>query len=416
MKFPIPILGVLLTLYHCVPASADSGLRTNINPALLYAQAVQVMPDRSTQDHLFTNEWRGRELDEQFGRQIASYDNAFRLLRKAARQQAPCDWGYDLTEGPELQIPSLARAKTLAQAARLRLRWHLENGRPDDARDDFLAAFVLGRQVSKDGILISALVQYAIENILESGLAENWFRLKSETLEQILSGIATAPVRGTIVQCVSTERLAFKGWLARRIAEIQAASQNEAEALNETRKLLKSVLTDGEAPEEPGSPKPDAIIVAAGGTTSGLLRQLGELDALYDEAAVLMTAPYGQFLPEIKTFNEKVARHPNLLVRVFFPAFEKCRLKEFAIEEKEALVRAAFAVRQSGEAGLARVPDPLFGEPFQYRRFELDGADRGFELKSRMRYADDWNASLIFIENDGPAFNLDGKNAGKAVK
>jgi hypothetical protein len=33
-----------------------------------------------------------------------------------------------------------------------------------------------------------------------------------------------------------------------------------------------------------------------------------------------------------------------------------------------------------------------------------------------MRYMDDWNASLIFIEKDGPPFYLDGKNAGKPVK
>ena len=44
------------------------------------------------------------------------------------------------------------------------------------------------------------------------------------------------------------------------------------------------------------------------------------------------------------------------------------------------------------------------------------GVDRGFELGSKMRYMDDWNASLIFIEKDGPPFHLDGKDAGKPVK
>lgn len=416
MKTLISILPVLLALLASGTAFAASGLRTDINPALLYWQAIQIMPDRSVQDHLFTNEWRGRELDEQFAQQIATYDNSFMLLRQAARQQVPCDWGYDLTQGPELLLPGLAKAKALTQAARLRMRWHLENGRPDDARDDFLAALVLGRQVSRDGILISALVQFAIENILESGIAENWFRFPSETLHQVMDGIAAAPARGTIAQCVATERLSFKDWLARRIGEFQATSRDESEALQKTRELLRSIMSGGDAPPEPASPTPEAIIQAAGGSTAGLLRQLKDLDALYDEAAALMMAPYDQFLPGIKAFNDQVAKHPNLLVHVFFPTFEKCRLKEFAIETKLALLRAAFEYRQAGEAGLGQVPDPLFNEPFQFRRFEFSGVDRGFELVSKMRYQDDWNASLIFIEKDGPAFNLDGKNAGKPVK
>ena len=416
MKTLVSILSVHLTLLFGAVAAAESGGRTDINPALIYAQAIAVMPDRAVQDHLFTNEWRGRALDEQFGRQIATYDNAFKLLRHAARQKVACDWGYDLSQGPELLLPSLAKAKTLTQAARLRLRWHLEHGRPEDARDDLLAAFVLGRQVSRDGILISALVQVAIENILASGIAENWFRLSPETLQGVMDGIAAAPARGTMAQCVATERVSFKDWLTRKIQGFQADSRGEAEALQKTRELMLSILSGGDAPEGKADPTPEEIIQAAGGTTAGLLRQLRELDALYDESAVLLTVPYGQYLPGIKAFNEKVAKNPNLMVRVFFPAFEKCRLKEFAIEVKLAMLRAAQSYRLKGEAGLSQVPDPLFNEPFQFHRFALDGVDRGFQLDSKMQYLKDWNASLIFVEKDGPAFNLDGKNAGKPVK
>ena len=147
MKTLATILCVLLTL--AFTGRAETGARTDINPALLYWQAFAAMPDRAAQDHLFTNEWRGHPLDERFNQQVATYDNAFKLLRQAVRQAVPCDWGYDLSQGPELLLPGLAKAKLVSQAARLRLRWHLENGRPDDARDDLLAAYVLGRHVSQ---------------------------------------------------------------------------------------------------------------------------------------------------------------------------------------------------------------------------------------------------------------------------
>lgn len=412
------LAAVLATLVSLASAGADSGpgLRSDINPALLYWQAMSVLPDRADQDHLFTNEWRGRTLDTKFETQIAGYDNAFKILRQASRQTVPCDWGYDLTQGPELLLPGLAKAKLLAQSARLRVQWHLEHQRPDDAREDLLAAFVLGRQVSKDGILISALVQVAIENIVVSGIAENWFRFTPETLRQILDGMAAAPARGTIKDCVAVERMAFKDWYARRIQEFQATSRDEAEALEKARKLLEATLSGGTDTPGTASPSADGILQAAGGTTAGLLRKLAELDPLYDEAAALTALPYDSFVGQIKTFNEKIANHPNPFVHGFFPVFEKCRMKELTIETKLAMVRAAYEYRKSGPAGLNVVLDPTFQEPFQFARFEFNGVDRGFQLTSRFRYADDLSTALIFLEKDGPAFYLEGRNAGKPVK
>jgi hypothetical protein len=64
MKLFRTILYGVATLSLSAFASADLGTRTDINPALLYWQAAAVLPDRSVQDHLFTNEWRGRTVRE----------------------------------------------------------------------------------------------------------------------------------------------------------------------------------------------------------------------------------------------------------------------------------------------------------------------------------------------------------------
>jgi len=63
-----------------------------------------------------------------------------------------------MSEGPYTLMLGLAPAKATAQTARLRVMWHLQNGRQADARDDLLAAFALGRNVTRDGTIISALV------------------------------------------------------------------------------------------------------------------------------------------------------------------------------------------------------------------------------------------------------------------
>ncbi len=412
------MLPVLLVFTFCATASAENGgsLRTNINPALLYAQAILLMQDSSDQAYLHTNEWRGRPLDHRFTELMELNDKVFRILRQASRQKVPCDWGYDLSLGPELLLPSLAKVRSLAQTARLRIRWHLENGRPDDARDDLLATFILGRQTAKDGVLISALVQVAAENMLSTGIAENWFRFSSETLQQVMDGLASAPARGRMAECVETERTSMKGWFVRKIEEFQAGSRDEKEALQKSLNMLRSIMDPGnESPKAVGSPTPDSVVQEAGRTTAGLLAQLKELDPLYDEAAVLMTLPYNQFQSQIKVFNEKISTHPNPFVQFLFPAFEKCRIREFAIETKLAILRAAHAYRLSGDVGLSRIHEPHFNEPFQFRRFVFEGLDRGFELKSKIATWDG-TESLIFVEKDGPAFYLDGKKVGMPLK
>src|SRR5437762_9911924 len=151
--------------------------RTDINPALLYFQGFSLRPELSQQDHdyLFTNEWRGRVLDERFGKLISGFDNSFKLFNRGRFAQVPCDWGLDLSDGPEALLPGLAKAKLASQTARLRTMWHLQNGKPEEARDDLLAAFVMARQVSTDRVLISCLVQFAMENIVASVIAENFY-------------------------------------------------------------------------------------------------------------------------------------------------------------------------------------------------------------------------------------------------
>jgi hypothetical protein len=93
---------------------------------------------------------------------MGKYDGQFRLVRQAAQAQMPCDWGIDMSAGPATLLRQLARAKAVTQTARLRALWHLQECHPTEAGDDLSAAFALGRNIARDGTLISVLVQIAI--------------------------------------------------------------------------------------------------------------------------------------------------------------------------------------------------------------------------------------------------------------
>ena len=88
--------------------------RTDINPALLYYQGFSLRPELSAADHdyLFTNEWRSRVLDEKFSDLISTYGKSFKLFRRAGKAEVPCDWGLDLSDGPNALLPGLAKAKS----------------------------------------------------------------------------------------------------------------------------------------------------------------------------------------------------------------------------------------------------------------------------------------------------------------
>lgn len=404
----------LLLLALIQTAWSQPRFRTDINPALRYYQSLLQAPRLPEEDHqyLFTPEWRGQVLDARFGNLIKRYDTQFRYLHEASHATVPCDWGIDLTEGPDVLLPSLAPCKMAAQTARLRVMWHLQNGNQTAAKEDLLATFALARNVSRDGILISALVQMAMENILASVVAENFYQWEPEILQQIVAGFEAAPARGTVQQCVATERSAFYGWLLRKVTDIQKQHPGqESKILAEIKAAVSKMSGDENGPH---SAFGERLVKAGGGTTDGVLKLVRELEPLYDRASVIMALPHGEFEKEMSAFLKEVKESSNPLIKEFFPVFEKCRTKEFAALIKLAMLRAAADYKLKGQPGLQLVLDPITARPFAFERFVFNGEDRGFKLTSTYE-GQDFPQVLIFVEKNGEPFRIDGKNAGKPV-
>jgi len=415
------ILASLAMVFQSLPAGET--FRTDINPALLYYQGFSLRPELSQQEHdyLFTNEWRGRVLDERFTKLVSGFDNSFKLFWRAGKAQAPCDWGLDLTDGPEALLPGLAKAKLAAQTARLRAMCYLQNGRPEEARDDLLAAFILGRNVSKDRVLISTLVQFAIEAIVASSIAENFYQFPPETVDQLAAGLEAAPAQGLVADCIHAEDTSFSRYFTRKIEEFRADDQSRA--LARIREVLARCLNSEEPPAvrgvrfegSDGAVKADRLIATAGGTIEGLFRLFQELPPLYEQVEGILRLPPAEYEKPMAEFQSMVKAHPNPLVKEFFTLFDNCRRKEFAAQSTVAMARAGIAYKLRGEEGFRSVPDPCTGGPFEFERFVFEGVDRGFRLKSKFR-GRDFDEILIFVEKPGPLFRTTGKLAGEKVK
>ena len=403
----------LALLILTLPAARGELIRTDINPALLYYQAFLVAPEPMSNTDLnycWSKEGREQKLPERFGKIVIGYDNEFKLVREAAQQKVPCDWGIDLSPGPNAQLPHLARAKAVAQVSRLRVMWDLQHGNQIGACDDLLAAVVLGRNVSRGGILISALVQYANEAIVYCTVADNFGQFSPETLKQLVDGFDAAPARGTLATAMMTEKLVFPDWLANKIRELQQENPG-----NDT-KVMEAVR--GYADDERDTNIWQRIFIASGGTSDGLLKLVRDLGPLYPRLARIMTLPQPEYEDQIQKFATEVQKSQNPLVSIAFPNLLQLRHREFRNQLQLAMVRAAVEYKLHGEAGLKSVMDPLGKGPFAFQRFVFEGVDRGFELKSAYTgiFAVGVPYTLIFVEKEGPPFNVDGPHIGQAVK
>jgi hypothetical protein len=404
----------LALLILTLPAARGEPIRTDINPALLYYQAFLMAPDlpQTDRDYLFTNNWQGQKLPERFGKILAGYDSEFKLVREAAQQKVPCDWGIDLkSKGFDAQLPHLARAKVVAQAAQLRVMWDLQHGNQIGARDDLLAAFVLARNASRDGTVIGALVQYANAAIVNATVAGNFGQFSPETLKQLVDGFDAAPPRRTMAAAMEADKLGFLDWFPNRIREWQREYPG-----NDT-KVMETIRGYWYSNDKPDTNIWQRISAASGGTSDGFLKLLQEMGPLYPRLAKIMTLPLPEYENQIQKFDAEIQKSQNLLVPAALPnSFQSASRKEFRNQAEQAMVRAAVEYKLRGESGLKSVMDPFGNGPFAFERFVFEGVDRGFELKSAYTGLG-YPCALIFVEKEGPPFYVSGsKHIGEAVQ
>jgi hypothetical protein len=409
-------LCLFIAVGAATPVIGES-VRTDINPALRYYQAFLFAPDISEadMDYLATNSLWSPTLPARFGTIVARYDAEFKLVRQAAESTVPCDWGIDLGEGPAALLPHLARCKAVMLGARYRVAWLLQQQRQAQARDDLLAAFTLARNVSRDGTLISVLVQIAAESIGSDMIAENFGKFTPETLQQLIQGIDALPTRGTVGASIAFEKMAFHDWLVTKILDLQKANPGDDAKIMAGIHQLLSGLEETER-EDATATQPSLwarLTKAANNNSDGVIKLLREEGQAYDQLAALMALPYTEFDAQAKQFAEGLKQSNNPLLTQTLPACLKARQREFKVQVWLAMLHTAVAYRLQGDPGLRSDNDPCGQGPFAFQRFVFDGVDRGFQLKSTFQ-GSGFPESMIFVEKPGPPFLLDGPHAGEA--
>jgi len=119
-----PFIAITILAAPLLSAGAETNFRKDINPALLYFQAFKSAPSwpSEEQHELFGSSggaWPDQPFSERAIEKLNGFSASFKLLHSARFSVVPCEWGYDLTEGPQVHLPGLAPAKQFTQVSQV---------------------------------------------------------------------------------------------------------------------------------------------------------------------------------------------------------------------------------------------------------------------------------------------------------
>ena len=271
-------------------------------------------------------------------------------LRRGAALPAAV-WAIDFEEnGPEQLLPHLPILRDLMKRAGLRGRWSLDQGDPQAAVEDWLAAIRMSRHAADDGTLVGALVQFSIESAIVEMLATNLHRLDRDTLTALRSELREVPPRRRLVASVASER-PMVVWLQRKLNELdieEAMTQLEWFGLDhaETRAIAEA-LDD--------SDEPRALV-------DGWIQGMGRW---YDAVEGVFAAPLAEQPAASKTFEANLAATDNLLAQAILPGVGAAYPYEARCRVRWAMLDAAIEWRLDGGPGT--VVNPATGQLFPRR-------------------------------------------------
>lgn len=330
------------------------------NAALQYWQAFGTLPAFDADQEKKLENWVTTPLGVGTAKMLDGSQTSLMFLRRGSRMRE-CDWGLDYNEGISMHLPHLAKARTLARVAALDFRRNLAAGNMEAGGENLHGLMVLARHVGQDYTLVSALVCYAIENMVVDIVAPQALELKIPYADSV-AAYESLPPAPSLVHSVMCEKFMASSI----IAQLKEAEQKRAGSWRE----VWSAIVPHDMPEK--------------------LKDLQSLDELvevaedfqgtYDELAKLLELPPKEFDAKYPEFAKR-AGEANPITAILLPAMEKVVATQRRTQARLEMLLAAAAVVESGPEKLAEIADPFGDGPFGYRKL-----DEGFELSSKLVY------------------------------
>lgn len=210
------------------------------NAAVIYWQAFAAFP-MLQEDQQVAYEAAIQSVTEPVGDELmpimAEFDHALRELHRA-RGVTSCDWNLNYADGLGLRLPHLAEARALAGGALLRARLRFAAAATDEAVLDVVAVLKLGCDCGSSPLMISRLVNFAIENLATEVLAVNLVSLSPQQLDNLAIALKTLPATPSVADCKRFEVPLFGELAASEEIQATFAKATDREAAFRVRREL----------------------------------------------------------------------------------------------------------------------------------------------------------------------------------
>ncbi len=392
MTLPPRMLSRLLILALFLPLVGPRGLRADDskpitrsthapNAAGIYWIAFAAFPTLTADQTKRLNDATGSvtsPLSDDLIPVVDAWRTALDELHRA-RAVAPCDWQLDVEAGPRLLLSHLQKARELSRVALVRARLRFAAGESDAAVSDVLDVFKLARDCGSSPILISWLVDVAIEKMATDVLAEHLPLLTPEQLTRLESALLELPASSRLVECVVYEQRLFGGWLKRTI-EAEVARHKDAEAA--VTAIVAAIGLEGDLQpksDDAAGQRKAGYIKAF--TTDELRESLRLLVADYDELARIVALSgterdeaMARLEAELKAASQPASKEHALryFSAALLPTVKNVMAREDELAVRRELLIQAVRVQREGQSAVK----PFDGKPVEYQQ-----TPTGFELR-----------------------------------
>ena len=330
------------------------------NAALAYWQAFALLPTVNEDLDKLVREAPTVKPDDRTRELVKKSKPALTCMRRAATMPA-CDWGLEFSAGPHMLLPHLSKARQLARYACLHARQQLLDGQADKALETIRDTFILARHAGADDVLISILVQYAVEQIVIDTVSQELPNFAAKHLDTLAGYLDSLPEGGSMAESLKIEQRISVEWARRVVRE----SQSDGEAVQQLRSI---VVPADQAPAFDGVTRKQ-IAKWLDGTTKD-----------YDEIHAIFDLPDDEFQPRWDALVKRI-RGENPYSSVVLPSLKRVREVRDRSTATWALFRAAIAIQRDGEERLVSSKDPFGEGPFKYKKLAA-----GFRLTSQFNF------------------------------
>ena len=351
-----PLFAPASDAQHEAPASQVIE-RAETNAAMVYRQAFALYDALSKEQKDIVSNWR-TNVDASVEAELCEKIQPICDLMHQAAALTNCDWGIEQPITFDTVLPHLSPCRNIARTA-IWSAAHCRTGKPAGAVDDLLAASRLSQKVSQGPVLISYLVDLAIQGLVMDSVAAHASILVGAGDTRLVQIFDDADYDEGLRRAIEQE------------ADISSAEADKLAAMppEEAMRELRSITNfPDDRKTRLQSIEPMQAVAD--------IRQIAELWRQYARVLGSTETDYRDWVTHLETIRET-----NPIAEAYLEGIESTLAKTQAMTVRSAMLVAGLAVMQDGPDALQSHLDPATGQPFTYTQ-----TSDGFELQSGYQF------------------------------